>query len=105
MTLQLTKILDGLEFFPENIKKNLELTHGLIMAERIMIALSEKGMGRQEAHELIRTLAQQAFREKRELKELVEEKKLFSEKECERLFDPATYIGAAERIVEEAVKD
>jgi adenylosuccinate lyase len=104
MTLQLTKILEGLEFFPENIKKNLELTHGLVMAERVMIALSEKGMGRQEAHELVRTLAQQAFREKRNLKELVKEKKLFSEKELDGLFDPATYIGAAEKIVEEAVK-
>lgn len=61
-------------------------------------------MGRQEAHELVRTLAQQAFREKRNLKELVKEKKLFSEKELDGLFDPATYIGAAEKIVEEAVK-
>lgn len=105
MTLQLTKIMEGLEFFPENIKKNLELTHGLIMAERLMIALTEKGMGRQEAHELVRTLSQEAFKSKRHLKELVIEKKLLDKKEADRLFDYATYIGQAEHIVEEATKD
>lgn len=104
MTLQLVKILEGLEFFPENIERNLELTHGLIMAERLMIALSEK-MGRQEAHELVRTLSQEAFKSKRHLKELVLEKKLLDKKQADEIFDYSTYIGHAERIVEEATKD
>lgn len=105
MTLQLTKILDNLEFFPENMKKNLELTHGLIMAERLMIALSKEGMGRQEAHELVRTLAQEAFKEKKHLKDLAKEKKLLDDKKLDELFDYSTYIGAAEKIVEDAVRD
>jgi adenylosuccinate lyase len=105
MSHQLIKILGALEFYPENIKKNLELTHGLIMAERLMIALTEKGiMGRQEAHEKVRELAQKAFKEKRELKELAKEEKLLEDAELETLFDPTTYIGMAEQIVEEAVK-
>jgi len=105
MALEMTKILQGLEFFPENIEENLNLTHGLIMSERLMIALTEKGMGRQEAHELVRELAQKAFREKKDLKMLVKEKKLLPDKELEIIFDPHTYIGCAEKIVEEAVKD
>jgi adenylosuccinate lyase len=105
MTLQLTKIMEGLEFFPENIRKNLELTHGLIMAERLMIALTEKGMGRQGAHELVRTLSQEAFKNKKHLKELVIEKKLLDKKEADDIFDYSTYIGQAEHIVEEATKD
>jgi len=105
MASEMTKILQGLEFFPENIERNLNLTHGLIMSERLMIALTEKGMGRQEAHELVRELAQKAFREKKDLKALVKEKKLLPDKELDLIFDPHTYIGCAERIVEEAVKD
>ncbi len=112
MALEMTKILQGLEFFPENIERNLNLTHGLIMAERLMIALTDekvmgkgKAIGRQEAHELVRELAQQAFREKKELKDLVAQKKLLSQKELDIIFDPHTYIGMAERIVEEAVKE
>lgn len=104
MALELTKILFGLEFFPDNIRKNLELTHGLIMAERLMIALADKGMGRQEAHEAVRELAQQAFREKRPLKDLAKAKKLLPDKDLDALFDPATYIGSAEKIVEGATK-
>ena len=111
MALEITKILQGLEFFPENIEKNLNLTHGLIMAERLMIALTDekvmgkgKAIGRQEAHELVRELAQQAFREKKELKDLVAQKNLLQDRELKTIFDPKTYIGMAEKIVEEAVK-
>ncbi len=105
MALEMTKILQGLEIFPENIEKNLDMTHGLVMAERLMIALTDKGMGRQEAHELVRTLAQRAFSENKELKALAAEKKLLSQKELDVIFDPHTYIGCAEKIVEEATRD
>ena len=106
MAHQMIKILESLEFFPENIEKNLNLTHGLIMAERLMIALTEKGiMGRQEAHEKVRELAQKAFREKKELKELAKKEKLLPDSELETIFDPHTYIGMAQKIVEEAVNE
>lgn len=104
--LQITKILSTLEFFPQNIKKNLELTHGLVLSERVMIALTNKGMARQEAHELVRQLAQVAFRNGRHLKDVLKEKtKHFSEKELNELFDYSTYIGEAEKIVEDSVND
>ncbi len=105
MVLELTKILSHLEFSDEHIKRNLELTGGLIMAERLMICLTEKGMGRQEAHEQVRTLAQEAFKSHRHLKDLVIEKKVLDEKEAEKIFDYSTYIGNAEKIVEKALKD
>ncbi|MBN2478174.1 adenylosuccinate lyase [Candidatus Micrarchaeota archaeon] len=108
MMKQTEYILSGLEFFPENILANLNRTKGLIMAERLMIALSNKGVSRQEAHELVRLSAQKAFKEKRELKEVVKETEFadkFSAKELEDIFNPETYIGNAVKIVEGAVKD
>jgi len=105
MVKQMVAILSGLEFFHENIKRNLELTKGLIMAERLMIELTKKGMGRQEAHELVRTIAQEAFRMKAHLKDIAIKKKIISEKEAERIFNPETYIGEAEKIVENALRD
>lgn len=105
MMKQLLGILDGLVFYPENIQKNLEFTHGLIMAERLMIYLTEQGMGRQEAHERVRQAAQLAFSEKKHLKEIVVQQHLISRAEAEKLFDYTTYIGDAVRIVEDAVKD
>jgi len=105
MILELNKILGKLDFSEENIQKNLELTHGLIMAERLMIALTDKGMGRQEAHEVVRTAAQEAFSTKRHLKDLVIEKKLLEEQDANAVFDYSTYIGNAVQIVENATKD
>jgi len=106
MVKEMDSILEHLEFFPENIKRNLELSKGLIMAERLMLALVDKGMARQEAHETMRKLAIEAKEKNTHLKELAKEKlKQLSKKELEDIFDYTSYIGEAERIVEEAVKD
>ncbi len=105
MALQMAKILDGLVFYPDSIRRNLELTNGLIMSERVMIHLVETGkLGRQDAHETVRQLAQEAFTKCRHLKELVVERKLLTKKEADELFDYTTYIGHAKKIVEDAVK-
>ncbi len=101
------KVLSGLEFFPENIKKNLYLTNNLIMAEPLMLKLAEKGMGgRQDAHELVRQLAMKAFEEGRDLIEVAKEseevKKFLNEEDFEGL-KPENYIGLAPRIVENVI--
>lgn len=107
MLKELNKILAGLQFYPENIEKNLELTGGAIMAERVMIALAERGMGRQEAHELMRNCAMEAYRDKKRLFDVVVAKpevtKLIPKEELERLFNPKNYIGEAVEIVERAI--
>ncbi|VVC01389.1 Fumarate hydratase class II [uncultured archaeon] len=109
MLSEMNKILSGLVFYPENIQRNLELTGGAVMAERVMIALAEKGMGRQEAHELMRTCSMEAFKAKKTLLSILAGKKevtaLIKKDELEKLFDPRTYIGQAVRIVEAAVKE
>jgi len=101
---QMYYILSNLEFYYENITLNLEKTRGLIMAERVMIALTKKGVGRQEAHELMRVLSQKVFKERGHLKDEIRKLKKFSNEELDELFDYSTYIGEAEEIVEKAVK-
>ena len=107
MLSEMNRILSGLQFFPENIVRNLELAGGLVMAERIMIALTGKGMGRQEAHELLRTSSIEALKRKKALLSvLLEEKEvtaLIKKDELEKLFDPKNYIGEAPQIIERAV--
>jgi len=107
MLSQLNGILSGLQFFPENIERNLALTGGAVMAERIMIELTGRGMGRQEAHELMRNSAMEAFREKKKLLEVLLEKKevlkLIKKEELAGLFEPKNYIGESLEIVEKAV--
>ena len=93
----------------EACDRNLELTKGLIMAERIMIELAKRGMGRQTAHEVVRRNAMKAYEENRHLKEvLLEDKevmKYLNKEELDKLMDPKTYIGLAPEIVENVVKE
>lgn len=108
MLLQMNSILSGLVFYPKNIERNLQLTGGLIMSERIMIELAHAGMNRQEAHELVRTAAQESFAKGLPFSELLSKnaqvKRLLGKKLPE-LLNPKTYVGEAEKIVENALKE
>ncbi|QDA32479.1 adenylosuccinate lyase [Thermococcus indicus] len=106
MLKSMKKVLSGLEFFPENIERNLYMTNNLIMAEPLMLKLTEKGMGRQEAHELVRGLAMKAFEENRDLIEVVRENKdvrrFLDEDDLDSL-KPENYIGMAPQIVDNVI--
>jgi len=97
------RVLKGLEFFPENVERNLYLTKNLIMAEPLMLKLTERGMGRQEAHELVRQLAMKAFSEGRDFLEIVKEtdevREYLTESDLDSL-RPENYIGMAPEIVD-----
>lgn len=97
-------VMENLALYPENIKRNLEMTGGMEMAEAIMMGLAKKGMGRQEAHELLRKLSIKAVKDKMPLKDVLIKsaviRKYLSEPEIEKLLDPQNYIGTAVEQVE-----
>jgi len=99
------KVLGNLEFNKENIERNLNLSGGLIMAERIMIELTKKGMGRQEAHELVRKISMQTKDFTKDLKESEEVSTYLSAREIGALMDPHTYIGTAVEQVERVLRE
>ncbi len=50
---RLTKLLDGLVVYPENMTKNLWLTNGLIFSQAVLLALTENGMTRELAYSVV----------------------------------------------------
>ncbi len=108
MLLQTMKIVSDLDFFKQNIKRNLELTNGLVMAERIMIALTEAGMGRQDAHAHVRAASIRALKSGQHLKQVLSKdkqvRKFISVKNLYELFDIETYVGKASQIVDRVVE-
>jgi len=64
-----TKLLDKLIVYPETIEKNLNLTHGLIFSQKVLLALTNKGMPRQEAYELVQKSALKSWQEKSNFKD------------------------------------
>lgn len=102
------RVTDNLRFYPENIKRNLELLKGLNMGEAVMIELAKRSVGRQEAHEIVRTAAMQAHESGKHLRETLLANKEVSgylnEEDVEKLVDPYRYIGTAVKQVEITVE-
>jgi adenylosuccinate lyase len=100
-------VLSNLKFYPENILKNLELLKGLNMGEAIMIELAKRGLGRQEAHELVRTAAMKAHETGQHFKNVLLEtpaiSRYLNDVDIENLINPERYIGTAVEQVEALV--
>jgi adenylosuccinate lyase len=99
-----TRTLRGLRLRPDNIERNLIMLHGLNMAENVMVELAKKGVGRQQAHEIMRQSSMAAFEQKRELTEILLENETvmayLNAKDIEAMLDPHQYIGTAVAQVE-----
>ena len=59
-----TLVMEGLQVYPENMKRNIELTQQLVFSQRVLIALIEKGMKRQDAYRIVQRNAMKAWNEK-----------------------------------------
>jgi adenylosuccinate lyase len=58
-----TSIMEGLEVDAARMRANLDLTRGLIYSSRILLALVDKGLDRQEAYKLVQRNAQKVWRD------------------------------------------
>jgi len=108
MMAKTTEIFRTLRVFPDRMKANLEATQGQVMAEAVMMALVAKGLGRQEAHKLVRDAAQNARTKGIHLREalLAEARisKLLSKGEIETAMDPTAYLGQSVSIIDATLK-
>ncbi|ODS42341.1 MAG: adenylosuccinate lyase [Candidatus Altiarchaeales archaeon IMC4] len=102
-----TDVLENLVFNHEGIERNLAMSGGKIMAESVMMTLVEKGMGRQDAHELVRRCAMESYKGKPFDKVLIENKEVrkhLSADEIIAALDPKNYIGTAVEQVENVLR-
>nr|WP_314488180.1 3-carboxy-cis,cis-muconate cycloisomerase [uncultured Pseudomonas sp.] len=101
-------IAEGLEVDAERMRRNLDLTQGLVLAEAVSIVLAQR-LGRDRAHHLLEQCCQRAVAERRHLREVLGEEPQVAEQltgdELERLLDPAHYLGQARVWVARAVAE
>ena len=85
------------------MEKNLGLTHGLILAEAVMMGLAPH-IGRNEAHHLVTEACNTALANERPLYNVLVENKNIAEplgaEKLKALTDPANYLGAAQAMVD-----
>ncbi len=101
-------VFKNIKVFPDRMKKNMEISKGLPMAESLMTTLIGKGMGRGDAHELMRKTALKAAAENKTLKEVFAQEnkklKLLSNKEIDSALKPENYLGATEKLIDKVIK-
>ena len=101
-------IVANLRVDSEQMLKNLSLTQGRAMSEAVMMALTKKGVNRQEAHEMLRKLTIKSSVEKKPFKQMLLEDKLMSsklsEKEIDQALNPKNYLGTAVKQAERFAK-
>ncbi|MEM2676010.1 MAG: adenylosuccinate lyase, partial [Candidatus Bathyarchaeia archaeon] len=100
----MTNVVANLYVNEERMRQNIKLTQGRAMSEAVMIALTKKGLSRQEAHELLRKLTIKSEMEKVPFKKVLLEDKTvstkLSEKEIDEALNPQNYTGTAPKQVE-----
>jgi len=91
-----TSVMKGLQVYPQKMKKNLDITRGLIFSQRVMIALINKGLSRQQAYEIVQRNAMKTWKSKKNfitlLKADAEVTAALPEAELEPLFDENYYL-------------
>ncbi|MBU2535115.1 MAG: adenylosuccinate lyase [Chloroflexota bacterium] len=99
-----TSIIKGMQVFPQRMKKNMELTKGLVFSQRVMLALIDKGFSRQKAYELVQRNAMKSWKGNKDFRSLLkadpEVAEILPQPELESLFDYQYYLRHVDEIFE-----
>jgi adenylosuccinate lyase len=104
-----TDLIDRLLVYPERMKKNLELTGGLIFSGQLLLDLAEAGMLREDAYRLVQSHAMRAWKEDLNFREEVARDaaitKLLSADKLARTFDYTRQLGNVDAIFRRVLGD
>jgi adenylosuccinate lyase len=93
LLIESTRLIEGLVVDPEKMRANLDLGGGIVFSQRVLLALIEKGMGREDAYAVVQAAGLRAWDEGKDFKALVQADErvtaLLTEQEIDDLFDPA----------------
>ena len=109
MLFLMSNVVANLRVDEQRMLRNIDLSQGRAMSEAVMMALTRKGVNRQEAHELLRKLTIRSELQKRHFKEILLEDKFMrgklSQKEIEEALNPKNYLGTAVKQAESFARD
>ncbi|QIL46931.1 adenylosuccinate lyase [Vagococcus coleopterorum] len=84
-------LVENLTVFPENMKRNMDATYGLIYSQRVLLKLIDKGMTREEAYDLVQPKTAQAWDDQVQFRPLLDADSritdVLSEAELDEAFD------------------
>lgn len=91
MLRRFMNIVKNLTVFPENMKRNMDRTYGLIYSQQVLLKLIDKGLSREKAYDTVQPRAMQAWEEQRSFRDIIAEdetvKSLLTPEELADCFD------------------
>ena len=94
-------LIEGLVVRPERMRRNLESSHGLFFSQRLLLALVESGLERDEAYRLVQRHALRAWDEEQDFRELVQaDRELAGRVDLDAVFDLAVYTRHVDTVFE-----
>ncbi len=102
----MAEVVEGLRVYPERMLRHLDLTGGLIYSQRLLLALVERGMTREEAYQLVQRMAMEVWEEGGSLLEKAKKEAevvgRIPPEELEELFHPRFYLRWREEVFRRA---
>jgi len=99
-----TGVMKGLQIYPHNMKRNLEITQGLVFSQNVKLALVNKGLSRQKAYELTQRNAMKTWKTRTPFLKLLKADPDVSSrlniKELNNLFDYELFLKHIDTIFE-----
>lgn len=104
MLNRFSNVVKNLTVYPENMKRNIDKTYGVIFSQRVLLSLIDKGLSREKAYGIVQPLAMEAWETETPFKQLLEQNKIvqdkLSEEEIEDCFDYTYHLKNVDFIFE-----
>jgi adenylosuccinate lyase len=92
-------LVQGMVVDADRMRRNLELTHGALFSQRVLLALVEAGVARDDAYRIVQRLAQRALDEGTSLRDLLAADPAGGALDLDAIFDYRQFVRYAEEIV------
>lgn len=97
-------VIEKLMVYPENMKENMDKTHGLVFSQRLLLMLIEKGLSRELAYDTVQPMAMKAWEEKQPFRSYVEKDSVIRDNLTDEEIEQAFDLGHHTRRVDEIFK-
>jgi len=106
---EMTDIISNWVVHPDRMRKNINITRGLVFSQRVLLALAEKGLSREEAYKLVQRNSHKAWEEGKEFKELLVSDrdigKMLTPEEIDKCFSLDPYLDKIDYIYAKVLSD
>ncbi len=108
MFSKMTWLIEGLNVYPKNMEENLNRTGGLFFSQKVLLALIEKGMSREDAYATVQRSAMKTWQDRGDFKQELLKDSAVTEKlslsEMDEIFNPKSFLINVDKIFERLEK-